>query len=187
MAMILRAGLGNIPWDVLHQGIANHTGLTVGVVSIIVGALVLLGWIPLRQMPGVGTVANVIVIGVAFDLVAPHLPDHPSLKIAIPMMVGGIVANGFATALYIGARMGPGPRDGLMTGLVARTGWSVRVVRTVLEVVVVVIGMLMGGVFGVGTILYAVAIGPLIQWFARIMRVDRAVAGDLSDERHADC
>ncbi|MFT3716354.1 MAG: hypothetical protein QM774_10530 [Gordonia sp. (in: high G+C Gram-positive bacteria)] len=181
MAMILRAGLGNIPWDVLHQGIADHTGLSVGVVSIIVGAVVLLLWLPLRQMPGFGTVANVVVIGLAFDAVAPHLPDHPRLTVAIPMMLGGIVVNAFATALYIGARLGPGPRDGLMTGLVARTGWSVRVVRTCLEVAVVAIGFLLGGTLGIGTVLYALGVGPLVQGFARLLRVDRAVAGQAAE------
>lgn len=182
MSMILHAGLGNIPWDVLHQGIADHVGLSVGTVTIIVGALVLVAWLPLRQRPGVGTVANVVVIGLAFDAATPFLPDHPKLLIAVPMMLGGIVLNAFATALYIGARLGPGPRDGLMTGIVARTGWSVRVVRTALEVAVVVIGFALGGTFGVGTVLYAFAVGPLIQWFARVMRVDRAVAGDSGNE-----
>ncbi|WP_062391769.1 YczE/YyaS/YitT family protein [Gordonia phthalatica] len=180
MAMILHAGLGNIPWDVLHQGLAEHVGLSVGTVTIIVGAVVLLLWLPIRQRPGFGTVANVIVIGLAFDAVSRFLPDHPKLLVAIPMMLAGIVVNAFATALYIGARLGPGPRDGLMTGLVARTGWSVRVVRTVLEVAVVVIGFFLGGTFGVGTVLYAFGVGPLIQWFARVMRVDRAVAGDIA-------
>lgn len=180
MSMILHAGLGNIPWDVLHQGIANRIGLSVGTVSIIVGAVVLLAWLPIRQRPGFGTIANVVVIGVAFDAVSPYLPDHPRLLLAIPMMLAGIVVNAFATALYIGARMGPGPRDGLMTGLVARTGWSVRVVRTILEVAVVAVGFALGGTFGVGTVLYAFGVGPLIQLFARLMRVDRAVAGDTS-------
>ncbi|MBM7367481.1 membrane protein YczE [Gordonia hydrophobica] len=179
MSMILHAGLGNIPWDVLHQGIADHLGLSVGTVSIIVGTVVLLAWLPIRQRPGVGTVANVIVIGLAFDAVSPYLPDRPALLIAVPMMVGGIVLNAFATALYIGARLGPGPRDGLMTGVVARTGWSVRVVRTVLEITVVAIGFILGGTFGIGTVLYAFGVGPLIQWFARVMHVDRAVAGDV--------
>ncbi|EGD54214.1 YczE/YyaS/YitT family protein [Gordonia neofelifaecis] len=180
MSMILHAGLGNIPWDVLHQGLANQLGLSVGTVTIIVGAVVLVTWLPLRQRPGFGTVANVVVIGLAFDAATPYLPDHPKAAIAIPMMLAGIVVNAFATALYIGARLGPGPRDGLMTGIVARTGWSVRVVRTALEALVVVIGVLLGGDFGIGTVLYAVTVGPLIQWFAALMHVDRAVAGDTS-------
>ncbi len=167
MVAILRAGLGNMPWDVLHQGIAQRIGLSVGVVTIIVGALVLLAWIPLKQKPGFGTVANVIVIGVAFDVMAPLFPADPALVVAVPMMLGGIALNAFATVLYIGAGMGPGPRDGLMTGLVARTGGSVRVVRTAMEVAVVVLGFLLGGNLGIGTVLYAVGVGPLIQLFAR--------------------
>ncbi|NLG46847.1 hypothetical protein [Gordonia sp. (in: high G+C Gram-positive bacteria)] len=180
MSMILHAGLGNIPWDVLHEGLANLVGLSIGTVTIIVGAVVLLTWIPLRQMPGVGTVANVVVIGLAFDAASPFLPHHPQLVVAVPMMLGGIVLNAFATALYIGARLGPGPRDGLMTGIVARTGWSVRLVRTVLEVSVVAVGFALGGTLGLGTALYAFGVGPLIQWFARVLGVDRAVAGDNS-------
>ena len=178
MSMILHAGLGNIPWDVLHQGIANRVGLSVGTVSIIVGAVVLLTWLPLRQRPGIGTIANVVIIGLAFDAATPFLPDHPRLTIAIPMMLGGIVLNALATVVYIGVRFGPGPRDGLMTGLVPRTGWSVRVVRTVLEVGVVAIGFALGGTLGVGTVLYALGVGPLIQLFAKLLGVDRAVAGD---------
>lgn len=181
MSMILNAGLGNIPWDVLHEGLSNLVGLSIGTVTIIVGAAVLLTWLPLRQKPGIGTVANVVVIGLAFDAVSPFLPHDPQLVVAIPMMLGGIVLNAFATALYIGARLGPGPRDGLMTGVVARTGWSVRVVRTVLEVSVVAVGFALGGTLGIGTALYAFGVGPLIQWFARVMGVDRAVAGDNSE------
>ncbi len=177
MAVILRAGLGNIPWDVLHQGLARQVGLSVGTVSILVGAAVLLTWIPLRQWPGIGTVANVVVLGLAFNAVAGYLPDHPRLAVAIPMMLGGIVVNAFATALYIGARLGPGPRDGLMTGIVARTGGSVALVRTLLEVAVVAVGMLLGGTFGVGTVLYALGVGPLIAWFAAKLGVSRAVEG----------
>ncbi len=177
MAMILRAGLGNMPWDVLHQGIAEHVHLSIGTVSIIVGAAVLLAWIPLRQRPGLGTVSNVLVLGIVFDLVAPHLPESPALVVAIPMMLGGIVLNAFATVMYIGARFGPGPRDGMMTGLVNRTGWSVRLVRTGLEVAVVVIGFALGGTLGVGTVLYAIGVGPLIQLFARLLGVGDAVSG----------
>ncbi|WOC12936.1 membrane protein YczE [Gordonia sp. MP11Mi] len=177
MAMVLRAGLGNIPWDVLHQGVAEHVHLSIGVVSIIVGAATLLAWIPLRQVPGLGTVSNVIVIGLVFDVVAPHLPNAPRWELAVPMMVGGIVVNAFATVLYIGARLGPGPRDGLMTGLVARTGRPVRVVRTVLEVSVVAVGFALGGTLGIGTVLYAVGVGPLIQLFARLLHMTAAVSG----------
>ncbi|MCF8602624.1 hypothetical protein L5I01_04540 [Gordonia sp. HY442] len=186
MAMVLRAGLGNIPWDVLHQGVAEHVHLSIGVVSIIVGAVALLAWIPLRQVPGLGTVSNVVVIGVVFDLVAPRLPDAPNWEIAVPMMAFGIALNAFATVLYIGARLGPGPRDGLMTGLVARTGWSIRVVRTVLEVTVVAIGFALGGTLGIGTALYAIGVGPLIQLFARTLHMTEAVSGDVELERTND-
>ncbi|MGO3328496.1 membrane protein YczE [Gordonia sp. (in: high G+C Gram-positive bacteria)] len=186
MAMVLRAGLGNIPWDVLHQGVAEHVHLSIGVVSIIVGAAALLAWIPLRQIPGLGTVSNVIVIGVVFDLVAPHLPFAPRWEVAVPIMAAGIVLNAFATALYIGARFGPGPRDGLMTGLVARTGWSVRTVRTVLEVTVVAIGFALGGTLGIGTVLYAVGVGPLIQRFAAALDMTAAVSGTAEFDRTTD-
>ncbi|WP_238600417.1 YczE/YyaS/YitT family protein [Tsukamurella tyrosinosolvens] len=191
MVAILRAGLGNMPWDVLHQGLAAKIGLSVGVTSIVVGALVLLAWIPIRQKPGFGTVANVIVIGVAFDTMAPLFPENPALVAAVPMMLGGIVLNAFATVLYIGAGMGPGPRDGLMTGLVARTGGSVRVVRTSMEVLVVIVGFLLGGTLGIGTVLYAVGVGPLIQLFARTGLGGPALArGDAHgadrDDAHGD-
>lgn len=177
MAAIVRAGLGNMPWDVFHQGIADHLGVSLGAVIIVVGVLVLLAWIPLRQRPGFGTVANVVVLGIAFDVMAPLFPERPALVIAVPMMLVGIVVNAFATVLYIGADMGPGPRDGLMTGLVARTGASVRVVRTSMEVAVVVAGFFLGGTFGVGTVLYAVGVGPLIQLFARTGLGGKALSG----------
>lgn len=171
MALILRAGLGNMPWDVLHQGIADRIGLQVGTVSIFVGAAVLLAWIPLRERPGFGTVANVIMIGLVYDIVAPLLPSRPALVLAVPMMLGGIVLNAFATVLYIGADLGRGPRDGLMTGLVRHTGLSVRVVRTAIEIMVVAVGFVLGGNLGVGTVLYAIGVGPLIQLVARHTRL----------------
>lgn len=167
MAAIVRAGLGNMPWDVLHQGIARHLGVSVGAVIIVVGLLVLLAWIPLKERPGFGTIANVFVIGIAFDVMSPFFPASPALLIAVPILLAGIAANAFATVLYIGAGMGPGPRDGLMTGLVRRTGLSVRLVRTSMEIAVVAMGFLLGGNLGFGTLLYAVGVGPLIQIFAR--------------------
>jgi uncharacterized membrane protein YczE len=154
-----------MPWDVLHQGIAQHLGLSIGLVAIVVGALALLAWIPLRQWPGVGTVSNVVVIGLVMDRVLAVLPSPSALPVRVLLLVGGIVLNGIATGAYIGAGLGPGPRDGLMTGLARRTGRSIRLVRTCLEVVVVAAGWLLGGVFGVGTVLYAVSIGPLAQLF----------------------
>lgn len=163
MAMMLRSGLGLDPWDVLHYGVATWLPLTFGGVVIATGIAVLLLWIPLRQMPGLGTVANAVVIGLATDAALALIVTSEGLAARSAMLAGGIVLNGLATALYIGAQLGPGPRDGLMTGLVRRTGWSVRVVRTSIELSVVVTGWMLGGVVGVGTIAYALAIGPLVQ------------------------
>ncbi|MFC6089411.1 YczE/YyaS/YitT family protein [Saccharothrix lopnurensis] len=165
MALQLRAGLGLEPWGVLHEGLTELTGFSFGLVTGLVGALVLLCWIPLRQRPGVGTVANVVVIGVAVDVTLAFLPGPTALLPRVLFLVAGIVLNGLAAATYIGARLGPGPRDGLTTGFCARTGTSVRLVRTVVEVVVLSAGWLLGGTIGVGTVLYAVAIGPLTQAF----------------------
>jgi len=163
MAMMVRSGLGLDPWDVLHYGVATWLPLTFGGVVIATGVVVLLLWIPLRQMPGLGTVANAVVIGLATDAALALLVTSEGLAVRSAMLAGGIVLNGLATALYIGAQLGPGPRDGLMTGLVRRTGWSVRVVRTSIELGVVATGWLLGGVVGIGTIAYALAIGPLVQ------------------------
>ena len=168
MALMVRAGLGLDPWDVFHQGLAGHTGLTIGVVSGIVGAAVLLGWIPLRNRPGVGTVANVFVIAATVDAGLAVLAAPTSLPARVAMMVGAVLLNALSTVLYIGAGMGPGPRDGLMTGLVARTGWSVRLVRTGIETTVLAVGWLLGGTVGVGTLVYALGIGPLVQLMLRL-------------------
>jgi uncharacterized membrane protein YczE len=163
MALIIRSTLGNMPWDVLHQGLAEGLGWTIGVVSIVVGALVLLAWIPLRQRPGLGTVSNVVVIGVAVDATLAVVAAPDALPLRVGLLAGGVLLNAVATAAYIGVHLGPGPRDGLMTGLVRRTGGSVRLVRTSIEVAVVVTGWLLGGTLGVGTVVYALAIGPLVQ------------------------
>ncbi|HTE74139.1 MAG TPA: hypothetical protein VK640_13190 [Actinomycetes bacterium] len=163
MALLVRAGLGVMPWDVLHQGISRTVGGSLGVVSIVVGALVLLLWVPLRQRPGVGTVSNVLVIGLAVDASLAVLPSVDAMAARVALVALGVVLNAVATAAYIGVRLGPGPRDGLMTGLVRRTGWSVRLVRTGIEVAVVAGGWLLGGTLGVATVLYALAIGPLVQ------------------------
>ncbi|MFH8470526.1 YitT family protein [Streptomyces sp. NPDC017991] len=172
--VLVAAGLGLEPWGVLHQGLAELTGLTIGVVSIIVGAVVLLLWIPLRQRPGLGTVSNVFVVGIAMDGTLALLPDVHALSVRVPLMVAGILLNGVATGLYIAARFGPGPRDGLMTGFHRRTGRSIRLVRTTLEVAVVATGFVLGGTVGVGTVLYALAIGPLAQLFLRVFAVPAA-------------
>ncbi|MFD8668169.1 YitT family protein [Streptomyces microflavus] len=170
-ALLVRAGLGLEPWGVLHQGLTELTGISIGVVSIIVGAVVLLLWIPLRQRPGLGTVSNVFVVGLAMDGTLALVGGLDGFGIRIPVMVLGIVLNGVATGLYISARFGPGPRDGLMTGLNRVTGRSIRLVRTAIEVAVVVTGFLLGGSLGAGTVLYALAIGPLAQLFLRVFEL----------------
>ncbi|MEU8629791.1 hypothetical protein [Streptomyces sp. NPDC048669] len=170
-ALLVVAGLGLEPWGVLHQGLAERTGITIGVVSIIIGAIVLLLWIPLRQRPGLGTVSNVFAVGIAMDGTLALVPDVHGLAAQAGVMVAGIVLNGVATGLYIAARFGPGPRDGLMTGLHRLTGRSIRLVRTAIEVAVVVTGFLLGGSLGVGTVLYALAIGPLAQFFLRLFAI----------------
>jgi uncharacterized membrane protein YczE len=166
MALMIEAELGLDPWDVFHQGLSRVTGLSFGRVVIGVGAVVLLLWIPLRQRPGLGTISNVIVLGLAVDAAVALLPAPAPLPARVGFLAGGVVLNGVATGMYIGARFGPGPRDGLMTGYVARRpGRSIRLVRTVIELTVLAAGWLLGGTVGVGTVLYAVGIGPLAHVF----------------------
>lgn len=180
MALQIRAALGLNPWDVLHEGLTKHLPISFGMVTAVTGVAVLLAWIPLHQRPGVGTVANVLVIAVAVDIALAMIPAPAALGWRIAMMVVGIVLNGVATAAYVGARLGPGPRDGLMTGLVARTGWSIRLVRTGIEVAVLATGWLLGGTVGVGTVLYAIAIGPLAQAFLPFLAVNDRTNGTLA-------
>jgi uncharacterized membrane protein YczE len=163
MALQIRAGLGLDPWDVFHQGVSERTGLSFGTVVAIVGAVVLLAWIPLRQKPGIGTVSNVFVIAVAVDVSLALLPEAGPTSVAVVMLLAGVGLNGVASGAYIGAGLGPGPRDGLMTGLVRRTGGSIRVVRTSIEVTVLAVGAALGGTVGLGTVLYALSIGPLVH------------------------
>ncbi|MDX5626674.1 MULTISPECIES: hypothetical protein [unclassified Brenneria] len=176
-AMFVRANLGADPWNVFHLGAARIFSLNVGMVMIIVGALVLLLWIPLRQRPGLGTVSNVIVVGLAADAALMLMSPPASLLARSALLAAAIAVNALATGMYIGAGFGAGPRDGLMTGINARTGWSVRSVRTAIEVGVLLSGWLMGGALGVGTVLYALSIGPLIQfclpWFLVKKRPDK--------------
>jgi uncharacterized membrane protein YczE len=172
MGLMVRAELGLDPWDVFHSGIAKQVGWSLGTVVIVTGALVLLGWIPLRQRPGLGTISNVVVIGLALDVTTAVLPSIDQLAPRVALAIGAIGLNAVATASYIGASFGPGPRDGLMTGIVRRTGRSVRVVRTGIEVTVLVSGVLLGGSVGVATVAYAVLIGPLVQPLLRIFRVE---------------
>jgi uncharacterized membrane protein YczE len=174
LAFLLRAGLGLAPWDVLHQGLAELLGATVGQMVIAVSFVVLLLWIPLRERPGFGTIANALLVGVFVDLTLIVLDDAGPWPARIGLLLAGILLNGLATALYIGASLGSGPRDGLMTGLVRRTGRSVRVVRTSLELTVLVVGWLLGGTVGVGTLLYAVAIGPLAHALLPLLTVGPA-------------
>ncbi|KIQ65904.1 membrane protein [Kitasatospora griseola] len=177
MALVLRSSLGGNPWDVFHQGLARHLGLSVGTWVTLVGLLVLLLWIPLRQKPGIGTVGNVAVLGVAMDATLALLPHPHALAARVPLLATGIVLNAVATGLYIGARLGPGPRDGLMTGLHRRTGRSVRLIRTAIEVTVLAAGIALGGTFGVGTVAYALAIGPLVQFFLPRLTVPDRTTG----------
>jgi uncharacterized membrane protein YczE len=163
IALMVRGHLGNAPWDVLHSGLAGHLPLTLGEALVIVSFLVMVLWIPLREVPGIGTISNAIVIGVAADAFLAVLDQPDAMWLRGVFMVGGVLVCGLATAMYIGAQLGRGPRDGLMTGLARRTGLSLRLVRTLLEITVVVLGLLLGGVAGVGTVLYALAIGPLTQ------------------------
>lgn len=163
LAMLVRAGLGAAPWDVLHLGLTRHLPLTLGGALILTSVLVMLLWIPLREVPGLGTVSNAIVIGLAADATLAVLGPLEDLAVRSVVMVLAVLLNGVATAAYIGAQLGRGPRDGLMTGLHRRTGLSIRLVRTSLEVTVVVIGLLLGGTAGLGTLLYALAIGPVTQ------------------------
>ncbi len=175
MAMMLRSDLGLAPWDVLTEGLSRLLPLSFGMITILVSGVVLLLWIPLRQPPGLGTIANAVVVGIAVDVGLAVLRTPSSLVVQGLLLIGGLVANGLAGAIYMGSQLGPGPRDGLMTGLSRRTGQSLRLVRTGIEVVVLSSGFLLGGTVGVGTVLYAVGIGPLTQRFLPLVavRLDR--------------
>lgn len=173
LALMVRSDLGLNPWSTFHQGVSERTGLSLGLVVNLVGAAVLLFWIPLRQRPGIGTISNVFVIGAAADAVLYLLPPISGLPLRITFLLAGILLNGVATGAYIGAGLGPGPRDGLTTGGVRLTGWEVRWVRTSIEATVLALGWLLGGTIGVGTVLYAVANGPLLQIFLPMFEIDR--------------
>jgi len=175
IALIVRADLGLDPWDVLNQGVferfAGPAGISFGLVVNLIGLVVLLLWIPLRQIPGFGTVANVVVIGTVANVFLGWIPTDLPLVLRAGLLISGIVLNGVASGAYIGAGLGPGPRDGLMTGIVRRTGWPVKWVRTAIEVAVVAVGWLLGGSVGVGTVLYAISIGPLVHRFLPMFEI----------------
>jgi uncharacterized membrane protein YczE len=158
--LMLQAGLGQMPWGVLHQGLSRTFGLSIGTWTVLVGLLVLLAWVPLRQRPGIGTLGNVLLIGLALDATLAVVPEPDTLAVRVPLLLAGIVLNGVATGAYIGAGLGAGPRDGLSTGLAAR-GLSLRVVRTSIELGVLALGWVLGGNVGIGTVLYAATIGVL--------------------------
>ena len=189
-SMLLLAGLGVDPWDVFHQGLSRRIGLGVGTWAIIVGAFVLLLWIPLRQRPGVGTLSNVIVVGVVIDVMLATIHPVHGLGAQVALMVGAVVLHGIATGAYIGAGLGPGPRDGLMTGLAAR-GHSIRVVRTGLELTVLAAGWILGGTVGVGTVAYALGIGPIahvtIPWLAIGRPAGEPAPGEAWPRRRPRC
>ena len=163
MAMMVRADLGLAPWDVLHQGLAPRIGLSFGVTVNLVGFVVLLLWLPLRQRPGIGTLLNVVVIGIVADMALALIQAPVGHAARLALLAGGILLNGIATGAYLGAGLGPGPRDGLMTGLCQRTGLSIKLVRTAIEVAALVAGWLLGGTAGLGTLLYAATIGWVIH------------------------
>jgi uncharacterized membrane protein YczE len=171
IALMLQSGLGVPPWDVLHQGLAERFGLTVGIWSIIVSGAVLLLWLPLRERYGLGTLLNALVIGVAIDGFALIIPEPDAMILRALLLTAGIVIIGFASGMYIGAKLGPGPRDGLMTGI-AKFGPSVRLTRTAIEVAVLAAGWALGGTFGVGTVAFAIFIGPIVQFSFRIWPLD---------------
>ena len=172
LAMMVRGHLGLAPWDVLHSGVVRYLPVTLGQAVVLMSFAVLLLWVPLREKPGVGTVANALVVGTSADAALALLPAPDALVLRVGLTVGGVLVCGLATALYIGAQLGRGPRDGLMTGLARRTGLSLRLVRTLLELTVVVAGLLLGGTLGLGTVLYALAIGPVAQRWLPAWTVD---------------
>jgi uncharacterized membrane protein YczE len=180
ISLMIRAGIGVSPWDVLSQGVSLHTGIPFGLVTNIIGLVVLLFWLPIRQKPGIGTVANVIVIGPSAQFGLWLLPEQTDLVVRILFFAGGLALLAIATGLYIGARFGPGPRDGLMTGIHRRFGWRIWIVRTAIEVVVLTIGWLLGGNVGIGTLAFALLVGPMVSVTLPLLLVPAAaVAGAL--------
>jgi len=178
IALMVKGALGASPWDVFHLGVALHVPLSLGTVIVIASLAVLLAWIPLRQMPGLGTLANTLLLGPFADINLALLGAPSGWALKIAFMLGGVLACGFATALYVGAQLGPGPRDGLMTGLARRSGWSIRRVRTLIELTVLAAGVALGGTVGVGTVVFALGVGPVTQFFLPylVVRLDAPIA-----------
>ena len=183
LALMIRAAIGVAPWDVLGQGIALRSGLPFGLVTNIVGAIVLLLWIPIRQKPGIGTVANVLMIGTSAQFGLTIIPEQTEWWARVAIYAGGLALVAVATGLYIGARFGPGPRDGLMTGIHARFGVRLWIVRTVIEVTVLVIGWLLGGTVGIGTLAFALLIGPMVNVTLPLLLVPAARRGAAASSR----
>ena len=177
IAMMVRAGVGLSPWEVFHQGISRYTGIPLGTVSIMVGVPVLAAWFPLGERPGVGTILNILMIGSTTNLFMGLIPAQTDLVIQVPLMLAGVVTISVGSGMYLASDLGPGPRDGLMTGLHVRYGWSIRRARTSIELLVLLAGFLMGGNVGLGTVVFALGIGPLVQvtlpFFDRDGRVSR--------------
>lgn len=180
---IVQADLGLDPWDVLHQGISDRTGIPIGTVSVLVSFVVVLGWIPLRQRLGIGTILNAILIGATMDVVIPLLPDPSSTAQQWALLIAGLVIAGPGIGMYIGARLGPGPRDGIMTGLAER-GPSIRLVRTGIELVALALGWALGGTVGIGTVLFAVTVGPNVQFW--LGKLDMGYPPGFAPVVHAD-
>lgn len=180
IGMMLNSQWGLPPWDVLHQGLANQFGLTVGIWSIIISAVVMAAWIPLRERFGIGTLLNAVIIGVVIDLAALVVPEPEALGWRIALNLGGILVIGVSSGMYIGANLGPGPRDGLMTAI-ARRGPSIRLTRWGIEIAVLVTGILLGGTFGAGTIAFALFIGPIVQFFLPRWSIDTGRPEDAWD------
>lgn len=186
LSLMVRASLGVNPWSVLYEGLEHRTSLSFGTISAVLGVLVLLLWIPLKQRPTFGTVANIVVLACSSDLGLALLPQHLGLPARAGLLVGGVLLNGLSVAAYIGARFGPGPRDGLMTGASSATGRSLRLIRTLVELTVLAVGWLLGGTVGVGTVLYALAVGPLTQFFLPWFVYRRGAGAAASEGANAD-
>jgi len=180
-ALTVEAGLGVDPWTVFAQGISIHTGVGIGWVTNILGFFVLLLWIPLRQKPGIGTIANILLVGTSMQLVLDVVPPITGLWAQLGVLLGGIVLVAIASGLYIGARFGPGPRDGLMTGMNSRLGWPIWLCRALVELTVLAAGWLLGGTVGIGTVLFALLIGPLVHVALPLLDTRRPVVTDAAE------